>query len=219
MQLRCRWSCDLIFHLAYLQRYEQEKYFIPVTNLRYSCLCRSIQLNIDFLFQILDPIYPGQELPLPLHLTEAGRMSWRPIGNPYLWSEYYNLSSLLSQESKIGFLKSFVCYPPHASGDPFRCCVSVRNISLHSSSRPRKCGSLHGKGTSKKSVESCDQILLNLDESKKRFVHQLILSTPLIVNNYLPEAVSLTIESGGVSRMAFLSEVCDVISHSWYILI
>jgi len=140
-------------------------------------------------------------------------MSWRPIGNLYLWSEYYNLSSLLSQESKIGFLKSFVCYSPQASGDPFRCCMSVRNISLHSSSRPRKSGSLH-EGTLKKSFESRGQILHNLDESKKRFVHQLTLTTPLVVNNYLPESVSLRIESGGVTRTAILSEVCDVISCS-----
>lgn len=167
-------------------------------------MCRRTLENFLFilLFQILDPIYPGQELPLPLHLAEAGRMSWHPIGNSYLWSEYYSLTSLLSQESKIGFLKSFACYPLHASGDPFRCCVSVRNISLHSSDWPKKGSSLHIKGTSKKIIESCD-----LDESKKRFVHQVTLTTPLVVNNYLPEAVSLTIESSGVTRTAFLSEV------------
>ncbi|KAM3684567.1 hypothetical protein ACJW31_11G053600 [Castanea mollissima] len=169
-----------------------------------------LELRFDIPFgvspKILDPIYPGQELPLPLHLAEAGRMSWRPLGNLYLWSEYYNLSSLLSQEGKIGFLKSFVCYSPQASGDPFRCCISVRNISLHSSSRPRKSVSLH-EGTLKKSFESCGQILHNLDEAKKRFVHQLTLTTPLVVNNYLPESVSLTIESGGVTRTTILSEV------------
>ncbi|XP_059429987.1 uncharacterized protein LOC132163636 isoform X3 [Corylus avellana] len=171
-----------------------------------------LELRFDIPFgvspKILDPIYPGQELPLPLHLAEAGRMSWHPIGNSYLWSEYYNLTSLLSQESKIGFLKSFACYPLHASGDPFRCCVSVRNISLHSSDQPKKGGSLHIKGTSKKIVESCD-----LYESKKRFVHQVTLTTPLVVNNYLPEAVSLTIESSGVTHTAFLSEVKTSFHH------
>ncbi|KAE8077724.1 hypothetical protein FH972_016258 [Carpinus fangiana] len=171
-----------------------------------------LELRFDIPFgvspKILDPIYPGQELPLPLHLAEAGRMSWHPIGNSYLWSEYYNLTSLLSQESKIGFLKSFACYPLHASGDPFRCCVSVRNISLHSSDQLKKGGSLHVKETSKKIVESCD-----LDEPKKRFVHQVTLTTPLVVNNYLPEAVSLTIESSGVTRTAFLSEVKTSFHH------
>nr|POE77170.1 hypothetical protein CFP56_64454 [Quercus suber] len=125
---------------------------------------------------------------------------------PYLWSEYYNLSSLLSQEGKFGFLKSFDCYSPEASGDPFCCCISVRNISLHSSSQSRKSASLH-EGTLKKSFESCGQILRNLDESMKRFVHQLTLTTLLVVSNYLPESVSLTIESGGVTHIAILSEV------------
>ena len=45
------------------------------------------------------------------HLTEAGRLSWHPLGNLYLWSEYYNLSSLLSQEGKIGWIKEAVCSP------------------------------------------------------------------------------------------------------------
>lgn len=127
-------------------------------------------------------------------MAEAGRVSWRPIGNSYLWSEYYSLSSLLSQESRIGFLKSFSCYPLLASGDPFRCCVSVRDISLQLSGRPKKGG----------------EILHNVDDSKKRFVHQVMLSTPLVVNNYLPEAVSLTIESSGVTRTAVLSVVCHL---------
>lgn len=31
--------------------------------------------------KVLDPIYPGQQVPLPLHLAEAGRVRWRPLGN------------------------------------------------------------------------------------------------------------------------------------------
>uniref|UniRef100_A0A7N2KVH0 Uncharacterized protein n=1 Tax=Quercus lobata TaxID=97700 RepID=A0A7N2KVH0_QUELO len=52
-----------------------------------------------------------------------------------------------------------------------------------------------------------------LDESKKRFVHQLTLSTPFVVSNYLPESVSLTIESGGVTCTAILSEVETSLHH------
>ncbi|KAL5574177.1 hypothetical protein UlMin_023774 [Ulmus minor] len=155
-----------------------------------------LELRFDIPFgvapKILDPIYPGQELPLPLHLAESGRLRWRPIGNAYLWSEVYNLSNLLSQETKVGFLKSFVCYPAHPSSDPFRCCVSVRNISL---SVPKNC-----------STNVSGQRLQKLDESK-RLVHQLTLSTPLVVKNYLPKEMSLAIESGGVIHSAFLSEV------------
>ncbi|XP_034206662.1 uncharacterized protein LOC117620640 isoform X2 [Prunus dulcis] len=169
-----------------------------------------LDLRFDIPFgvspMILDPIYPGQELPLPLHLAEAGRIRWRPIGDSYLWSEVYNLSNLLSQESKIGFLKSFVCYPAHPNSDPFRCCISVRNISLPSSVRSRKTFSPHLKSTLKQSVVD-GQISQKLEESKKQFVHQVTLSIPLVVNNYLPKEVTLTIESGGITRTAFLSEV------------
>lgn len=154
-------------------------------------------------FQILDPIYPGKEFPLPLHLAEAGRMRWRPLGNFYLWSEAYNLSTILSQENKSGFLKSFVCYPSHPSSDPFRCCIAVQSISLPSSSRPRK-GSFQISETLK---EPYAHTVNDLDKSSYRFAHQVTLSTPLVINNYLPEAVSLKIESAGLTRTVLLSEV------------
>lgn len=159
----------------------------------------------NFLFQILDPIYPGQELPLPLHLAAAGRMRWRPIGNSYLWSEVYNLSNLLSQETNIGFLKSFVCYPLQPSSDPFRCCISVRNINLPGCRS--KMSSPHIKNVVNPPLESYSQKLHKLDESSKWLVHRLTLSTPLVVNNYLPKELSLATESAGVTRTTFLSEV------------
>lgn len=167
----------------------------------------SNNILFNLLFQILDPIYPGQELPLPLHLAEAGRMRWRPIGNFYLWSEIYNLSDLLSEETKIGFLKSFVCYPVHPSNDPFRCCISVTNICLP------ECGGSkfscpHGRSALNPPCEGYSQKSYKLDESSKRFVHQLTLSTPLVVNNYLPKEVSLAIENAGVTHTTFLSKVC-----------
>lgn len=40
------------------------------------------------LFQVLDPILSGHEIPPPLHLAETGRIRWRPIGNNYQWSEH-----------------------------------------------------------------------------------------------------------------------------------
>ncbi|EXB26144.1 Putative vacuolar protein sorting-associated protein 13C [Morus notabilis] len=159
-----------------------------------------LELRFDIPFgvspKILDPIYPGQELPLPLHLAEAGRIRWRPIGNSYLWSEVYNLSNLLLQETKVGFLKSSVCYPAHPSNDPFRCVMSVRNVSL-------PCHTKSDLNTYAKS--SCEKS--KLDEPNKWCVHQLTLCTPLVVKNYLPKEVSLAIESGGVTHTAFLSEV------------
>ncbi|XP_062110985.1 uncharacterized protein LOC133822610 isoform X2 [Humulus lupulus] len=164
-----------------------------------------LELRFDIPFgvspKILDPIYPGQELPLPLHLAEAGRIRWRPLGDTYLWSEVYNLSNLVLQETKVGFFKSFVCYPAHLSDDPFRCCISVRNISLPS----RK--SSHIKNTINTPAKSRGENLKKVDESNKRFIHELTLCTPLMVNNYLPKEVSLAIESGGVTHSAFLSKV------------
>uniref|UniRef100_A0A803PHY5 Vacuolar protein sorting-associated protein n=1 Tax=Cannabis sativa TaxID=3483 RepID=A0A803PHY5_CANSA len=164
-----------------------------------------IELRFDIPFgvspKILDPIYPGQELPLPLHLAEAGRIRWRPLGDSYLWSEVYNLSNLVLQETKVGFFRSFVCYPAHLSNDPFRCCISVRNISLPPRNSP------HTKITLNTPVKSRGENLKKVDESKKRFIHELTLCTPLMVNNYLPKEVSLAIESGGVTHSAFLSKV------------
>uniref|UniRef100_A0A7N2KSK0 Uncharacterized protein n=1 Tax=Quercus lobata TaxID=97700 RepID=A0A7N2KSK0_QUELO len=115
---------------------------------------------------------------------------------------------LYQKEGKIGFLKSFVCYSPEASGNPFHCCISVRNISLHSSSRPRKSVSLL-EGILKKSFEICGQILRNLDESKKRFVHQLTLTTLLVVSNYLPESVSLTQTVMGLLVLQFFQRFIE----------
>lgn len=141
------------------------------------------------MLQILDPIYPGQQLPLPLHLAEAGYVRWRPLGNSYLWSEARNLSNLLSVNSKVGMFKSFVCYPSHPSSHPFRCCLSVKNISLTSS------GWLNNT--------------VSADDAKKRYIHHLILSAPLIINNYLPKEILLISESGGVNHTVRVSEVCD----------
>lgn len=143
---------------------------------------------------------------MPLHLAEAGRIRWRPHGNSYLWSEVHDISNILSQENKIGFLRPFVCYPSHPTSDPFRCCMSVQSFSLPSSGKPKKVSSLHDNNTLKESVECCNH---DRKKSNKRFIHQVTLSTPLVVNNYLPDEVSLTIASGGVSRTVLLSEVCD----------
>lgn len=163
-----------------------------------------LELRFDIPFglspKVLDPIYPDQEFPLPLHLAEAGRMRWRPLGNSYLWSEVHDISNILSHESKIGFLRSFVCYPSHPSSDPFRCCISVQSFSLPSSKKLKK-GSYN---TLRQSVESFDG---DQKKSSNRFIHQVTLSAPLVVINYLPDEVSLAIESGGVTRTVLLSEV------------
>ncbi|KAG4203337.1 hypothetical protein ERO13_A05G394600v2 [Gossypium hirsutum] len=176
-----------------------------------------LELRFDIPFgispKILDPVYPGQEFPLPLHLAEAGRMRWRPLGNSYLWSEAHNLSDLLSLEGKIGFLRSFVCYPSHPSSDPFRCCLSLRHISIPAADRLKKGSGSCNDDTVSQSIQSSSKNIKDLCKSKDRYIHQMTLSTPLVINNYLPEAISLTIESGGITRTALLSKIINFFHH------
>ncbi|XP_057415336.1 uncharacterized protein LOC130710179 isoform X3 [Lotus japonicus] len=180
-----------------------------VSMLRYSKLIRiystvvllnatstPLELRFDIPFgvspTILDPIHPGQQLPLPLHLAEAGCVRWRPTGNSYLWSEAHNLSNLLSITGDVGSLKSFMCYPSLPSSHPFRCCMSVKSVSLSSS------------GRLKNNVSTDDA---------KRYIHHLILSPPLVVYNYLPEEMLLISESGGVDHTLKVSEVDTSVYH------
>jgi hypothetical protein len=73
------------------------------------------------------------------------------------------------------------------------------------SSKKLKKGSYN---TLRQSVESFDG---DQKKSSNRFIHQVTLSAPLVVINYLPDEVSLAIESGGVTRTVLLSEVCGVL--------
>ncbi|KAJ0248608.1 Uncharacterized protein HA466_0156830 [Hirschfeldia incana] len=148
-----------------------------------------LELRFDIPFgvspKILDPIFPGQEFPLPLHLAKSGRLRWRPLGDSFLWSEAHSISKVLSQDSRIGFRRSFACYPCHPSHEPFRCCISVESSSL-----PASFG----------------RELNDIDQSREQFIHQVTLSTPFVVSSCLPEPISLSIESGGITQTASLSE-------------
>jgi hypothetical protein len=157
------------------------------------------------LFQILDPIYPGKEFPLPLHLAEAGRIRWRPLGDNHLWSEAYNVSNIVSHESRISFLRSFVCYPSHPSSDPFRCSISVVDRCLPIVGSIKKHfldnDGLKASGGGRKEVSH------DVETSKKRFIHLVTLHSPLVLRNFLPEPVAVTIENGGSTHNELLSEV------------
>lgn len=159
---------------------------------------------------MLDPLYPGQELPLPLHLAEAGCISWRPLGNAYLWSEACNISNILSHEAGIGFLRTVGCYPSHPSSDPFRFCISVQDICLPASGRPTDGQFVYNINIAKQRGENPHPEAHRENESKKHFLHLVTLSCPLVVNNYLPLTITLTLESGGVTRTTLLSEVCSI---------
>ncbi|KAK9757453.1 hypothetical protein RND81_01G163800 [Saponaria officinalis] len=166
-----------------------------------------LELRFDIPFsmssKIVDPILPGEDFPLPLHLAEAGHVRWRPLGNNYLWSEVHNLSKILSSETRSGFLRSLVCYPSHPSSYVFRCCLSVHDTILPLSGRLKRSWS-HVKDSVMQAVEAGHQLRNN--KSKTRFIHHVALITPFTVKNYLPQAVSVTIEGGGVTHSASLTE-------------
>ncbi|XP_074272572.1 intermembrane lipid transfer protein VPS13-like isoform X1 [Silene latifolia] len=167
-----------------------------------------LELRVDIPFsmssKIVDLILPGKEFPLPLHLAEAGHVSWRPRGNNYLWSEVHNLSKILSSESRSGFLRSLVCYPSNPKDSyVFRCCLSVQDTILPLSGRLKRRWS-HINDALTQTVEAGRQLCNN--KLKTRFIHHVALTTPFTVKNYLPEAVSVAIEGGGVTHNASLTE-------------
>ncbi|XP_068635600.1 intermembrane lipid transfer protein VPS13 isoform X2 [Aristolochia californica] len=163
-----------------------------------------LELRFDIPFgvspMVLDPIHPGKEFPLPVHLAESGQMRWRPLGTDYLWSEAHALSNILSR--RPGNLKSFVCYPSHPSTGPFRCCISIQDINLPTSCGLRNFSSHHV-------LENATEFF-HSDKMKNHFIRQVRLTTPFIVKSFLPKALSLIIESGGVTESLFLSEVDTV---------
>ncbi|XP_040382901.1 uncharacterized protein LOC102719317 isoform X2 [Oryza brachyantha] len=177
----------------------------------YNATSMPLELRFDIPFgvssKVLGPILPDKEFPLPVHLSEAGQIRWHPVGRTYLWSETHSLSSLLSHESRVGFMKSSVCYPSHPSNDPFRCCVSVEEYSFPTSSSNQKgqyCTEHldvqpnYGNSTPKASKKI---------SSRKHFIRKVRLSTPLLIKNYLPVCISLTIDNGGVANEISLKEV------------
>ncbi|KAL6856895.1 hypothetical protein ACP4OV_018277 [Aristida adscensionis] len=181
------------------------------TVILYNATSMPLELRFDIPFgvssKVIGPIAPNKEIPLPVHLSEAGQIRWHPVGRTYLWSETHSLSSLLSRESRVGFMKSSVCYPSHPSNDPFRCCVSVEEYSIPSSSSTRKgqfCSErLNAQPVSGGSTAKASKQTL----TKTHFIRHVRLSTPLLIKNYLPVSISLTIDNGGAARVVPLKEV------------
>ncbi|EFJ33778.1 hypothetical protein SELMODRAFT_439146 [Selaginella moellendorffii] len=50
----------------------------------------------------MNPILPSEVIPLPVHLAETGRISWRPSNKDYLWSEAQPLSKVDVDELSLG---------------------------------------------------------------------------------------------------------------------
>ncbi|CAO2190040.1 unnamed protein product [Urochloa humidicola] len=173
-----------------------------------------LELRFDIPFgvssKVIGPIPPNKEIPLPVHLSEAGQIRWHPVGRTYLWSETRSLSSLLSRESRVGFMKSSVCYPSHPSNDPFRCCISVEEYNVPSSISTRKgqfCSErLNAQPVPGSSFANSTKQSL----TRTHFIRHVRLNTPLLIKNYLPVCISLTIDNGGSARVVSLKEVGSV---------
>jgi hypothetical protein len=105
-------------------------------------------------------------------------------------------------------MKSSVCYPSHPSNDPFRCCVSVEEYSVLSSSGTRKgqCCSegLNAQPAYESSAPKTSKQIL----TRAHFIRHVKLNTPLLIKNYLPVCISLTIDNGGSAHVVSLKEVC-----------
>ncbi|KAL8519790.1 hypothetical protein ACS0TY_010650 [Phlomoides rotata] len=157
--------------------------------------------------KILGPICPGQEFPLPLHLAESGCIRWRPLGDSYLWSEAYNISSIISEDVRIGFLRSFVCYPTHPNGEAFRCCISISDQCLPPVGRVKTVCSTIDVDCGKQSQNLYSQSSHNLETPRNRLLYQLMLTSPLVLKNYLMTSMTVTLEDAGATRTALISEV------------
>ena len=143
----------------------------------------------NFILQVIGPIPPNKEIPLPVHLSEAGQIRWHPVGRTYLWSETRSLSSLLSRESRVGFMKSSVCYPSHPSNDPFRCCVSVEEYNVPSSVSTQK-GQLCSERLNTQVSGSSTPNIFKQNLTRTHFIRHVKLNTPLLIKNYLPVCIS-----------------------------
>ncbi|KAL5715325.1 hypothetical protein ACHQM5_017158 [Ranunculus cassubicifolius] len=176
----------------------------------------TLELQFDTPFgvspKVLHQIASGQEFPLPLHLAEAGRMRLRPFKSIFPWSEAHAFSNVLSHETKLGSFRSFVCYPSHPSGDSFRCCLSIQLTTLASATGKVKSSSLFMNGASRNSMGNIDQSFR--ENSRAPSVHYVTLTTPLLVRNYMPKELSLTIECSGDARTLLIPEVgCTSVFH------
>ncbi|KAK8954444.1 hypothetical protein KSP39_PZI002557 [Platanthera zijinensis] len=196
----------VVFEVSMLHYSKMIRLYSTVILLNSTSMPLDLRFDIPFGVSpmILDPILPGQELPLPLHLAETGRIRWRPVGKHYFWSEAQSLSNVLLQENRQGFFRSFVCSPAHPTSDPFRCCISVQDFGLSMSgiTAPLLVRTMNEKSNFKSGGKGMHKHV----SPKKHLMHQIKLTAPLLVKNYLPVSLSLLLESGGVTRSLTISE-------------
>lgn len=104
-------------------------------------------------------------------------------------------------------MKSSVCYPSHPSNDPFRCCVSVDEYDVPSSVSTQKGQFCSERLNTQPVPGSSAPNTFNQSLTRAHFIRHVRLNTPLLVKNYLPVCISLTIDNGGSTRIVSLKEV------------
>uniref|UniRef100_A0A7I4B673 Uncharacterized protein n=1 Tax=Physcomitrium patens TaxID=3218 RepID=A0A7I4B673_PHYPA len=148
-----------------------------------------IRFDIPFTLspKVMEPVPPGQVLPLPVHLAQTGKIRWRPLGNSFVWSEVLSLRHLLqSAESPQGIHRSVLCYPNSRTGRPFRCCLSVNHS--HIDAVDGSFGEL--------TQDPLEVGKASMRRPKVFKLWDISLQAPLVVKNCLPFPVAVTIGSG-----------------------
>ena len=135
----------------------------------------------------MDPVLPGQVIPLPVHLAQTGKMRWRPLGSNFVWSEAQSLRLLLQvPDSQLGLHRPVLCYPSHRTNRPFRCCLSVSYSPI--AAVDGSFGEL--------AQNPLEGGRVSMERPKEFKLWDITLQAPLIVKNCLPMPSVITIDSG-----------------------
>ena len=158
-------------------------------------------MRVIFL-QVMEPILPGNVVPLPVHLAETGQMRWRPMGNSHVWSEAQSLSHILTLPNQAS-VRSFVSYPVNPNNAIFRCCIMAQENVVTSVSRTTIADHPHNSPTYSIDVNNLDaQNLIKSKITNSLYMHSstcilrdLVFQAPLLFKNCLPLPLTLTLES------------------------
>ncbi|KAG0604647.1 hypothetical protein M758_10G186100 [Ceratodon purpureus] len=147
-----------------------------------------VRFDIPFTIspKVMEPVLPGQVMPLPVHLAQTGKIRWRPLGNNYVWSEVQSIKHLLqSSESLQGLHRPVLCYPSSRTSRPFRCCLSVSHSPIAG------VDSSFGELTQ----DPLEVGRVSMGRPKEFKLWDITLQAPLVVKNCLPLPVLITIDS------------------------
>ncbi|MCO5559154.1 hypothetical protein L7F22_012747 [Adiantum nelumboides] len=168
--------------------------------------------------KVMEPIFPGEVIPLPVHLAETGQIRWRPMGSSHLWSETQSLSYILSA-SKLGTLRSFVSYPSNPSNTIFRCCMLVQESRSHT--LPISAISEHifnlsttskERSTTASITRSPAKVLSPMSsQASSPITRELVFQAPLVFKNCLPFSLALAIDTSAGHHLSLHVPKCETV--------